>query len=74
MIQLELFPEIKSLSEEVSSYKDSSDRVRRCVFAKVGELDKKTDQRFNELLAEIEELKAFADEVRKAQFSFECAS
>lgn len=74
MMQLEMFPDLPTLSENVSKYKDSSDRVRRCVFAKVGELDKKTEARFNEILQEIEKLKEFADQIKHSQFGLEYAS
>jgi hypothetical protein len=42
-VQLELFPDFHSVNENIAKYKESSDKVRRGVFAKVGELKKEID-------------------------------
>lgn len=56
-VQLDMFPDLLSLQENVVKYKDSSDKVRRGVFARVGELDKKCEARFTQQQSEIDQLK-----------------
>lgn len=57
--QMDMFStqEFQSLNQNVSSYKDSSDRVRRAVFGQVGELKKEFKKELDIQKAEIDHIK-----------------
>lgn len=57
--QLDLFSttEYQALNQNVTAYKDSSDKVRRAIFGQVGELKKEFKQELAQQKQEIDQIK-----------------
>lgn len=73
MQQLDMFPDLQSLNLNVQQYKDSSDKVRRGVFARIGEHKKEVDQKFSHYDNELAYIKHLLEEMKNLQnYAQEC--
>ncbi len=69
-MQLEMFPELQI---KVQEYKDSSDKVRRGVFARVDAHKKEIEQRFEKQQGEIESIRHLLEEMKNLMnYAQEC--
>lgn len=66
-MQLDMFPQLQDMDIKVQSYKDSSDRVRRGVFARLDSVKKEVDDK---LKSQQDQLECFAKILEDIQIMY----